>query len=376
MPAMVEDVPAFTPVTLLTGFLGSGKTTLLRRLLADPALGDTAVIINELGEVGIDHLLVERLDDQMVLLKSGCVCCTVRGELAAAIRDLHSRRERGVVPPFRRLVIESTGLADPFPVLSTLTADPVLRHHFRGAGVVTTVDAVNGMLQLERHIESVRQVAIADAIVLTKTDIAEPEVTARLVARLGAINPSAPPLSAAEVSLDAAVLLQSGSGGGFRAIEEPAIGKSAHGSVRAFAIVVDEPLDWTAFGIWLTMLLNRHGERILRVKGILALAGEERPVAVHGVQHLVHAPTHLGQWPSEDRRSRIVFIVEGIEPELIRRSFLAFNRLGAAKTNSDLVKNKWNDSARPTDERTPAIKTQFQHPRERAKRINRGGRRS
>jgi G3E family GTPase len=322
----MSTLPAFTPVTLLTGFLGSGKTTLLRRLLADPALGDTAVIINELGEVGIDHLLVERLDDQMVLLKSGCVCCTVRGELASAIRDLHSRRERGTIPPFRRLVIESTGLADPFPVLSTLKADPVLRHHFRAAGVVTTVDAVNGMLQLDRHIESVRQVAIADVIVLTKTDLAEAPVTARLVAQLGAMNPVAPLLSAAE-ALDAAVLLQSGGGGGFKAIEEPAMGMAAHRGVSAFSIIVDEPLDWTAFGIWLTMLLNRHGEHILRVKGILALAGEERPVVVHGVQHLVHAPTHLGQWPSEDHRSRLVFIVEGIEPDLIRRSFAVFNRL-------------------------------------------------
>ncbi|WP_213738293.1 GTP-binding protein [Bradyrhizobium sp. dw_411] len=321
-------LPAFTPVTLLTGFLGSGKTTLLRRLLADPALGDTAVIINELGEIGIDHLLVERLDDQMVLLKSGCVCCTVRGELASAIRDLHSRRERGTIPPFRRLVIESTGLADPFPVLSTLKADPVLRHHFRAAGVVTTVDAVNGMLQLERHIESVRQVAIADVVVLTKTDLAEAPVTARLMARLGAMNPTAPLLSAAE-TLDAAVLLQSGSGGGFKAIEEPAAGAAPHRGVSAFSIVVDEPLDWTAFGIWLTMLLNRHGERILRVKGILALAGEERPIVVHGVQHLVHAPTHLGHWPSDDHRSRLVFIVEGIEPDLIRRSFAVFNRLNA-----------------------------------------------
>lgn len=327
MPALVKDVPAFTPVTLLTGFLGSGKTTLLRRLLAGPALGDTAVIINELGEVGIDHLLVERLDDQMVLLKSGCVCCTVRGELATAMRDLHSRRERGAVPPFRRLVIESTGLADPFPVLSTLKADPVLRHHFRAAGVITTVDTVNGMLQLERHIESVRQVAIADVIVLTKTDIAEAAVTARLVARLGTINPSAPLLSAAEASLDAAVLLQSGSSGGFKAIDESAVGMAAHHGVSAFSIIVDEPLDWTAFGIWLTMLLNRHGERILRVKGILALAGEERPIAVHGVQHLVHAPTHLSRWPSEDHRSRLVFIVEGIEPDVIRRSFSVFNRL-------------------------------------------------
>src|SRR5229473_2094367 len=316
MPALVEDVPAFTPVTLLTGFLGSGKTTLLRRLLAGPALGDTAVIINELGEVGIDHLLVERLDDQMVLLKSGCVCCTVRSELATAMRDLHSRRERGAVPPFRRLVIESTGLADPFPVLSTLKADPVLRHHFRAAGVITTVDTVNGMLQLERHIESVRQVAIAEAA-----------VTARLVARLGTINPSAPLLSAAEASLDAAVLLQSGSSGGFKAIDESAVGMAAHHGVSAFSIIVDEPLDWTAFGIWLTMLLNRHGERILRVKGILALAGEERPIAIHGVQHLVHAPTHLSRWPSEDHRSRLVFIVEGIEPDVIRRSFSVFNRL-------------------------------------------------
>ena len=369
---MVEDMPAFTPVTLLTGFLGSGKTTLLRRLLADPVLGDTAVIINELGEVGIDHLLVERLDDHMVLLKSGCVCCTVRGELATAMRDLHSRRERGVVPPFRRLVIESTGLADPFPVLSTLKADPVLRHHFLNAGVVTTVDAVNGTLQLERHIESVRQVAIADTIVLTKTDIAEAEVAARLMAQLGAMNPTAPLLSAAEATLDATVLLQSGSGGGFRAIEESTVGMAVHGSVSAFAIIVDEPLDWTVFGIWLTMLLNRHGDRILRVKGILALAGEERPVAVHGVQHLVHAPTHLSHWPSEDHSSRVVFIVEGIEPELIRHSFSVFNRLGAAGANSYLDKSR--ASAPLAGGRTPAMKTEFQRPRGRAEAINQGGR--
>jgi G3E family GTPase len=332
---MAESFPAFTPVTLLTGFLGSGKTTLLRRLLADPALGDTAVIINEFGEVGIDHHLVERLDDQMVLLNSGCLCCTIRGELADAMRDLHSRRERGVIPPFRRLVIESTGLADPFPVLSTLKADPVLRHHFRAAGVVTTVDAVNGFAQLDSHIESVRQAAIADVIALTKTDLAEEAATARLIARLGAMNPAAPLLRAAEGPLDAEALLQSG-GGGFKAIAEPQTAAPAHAAARAFSIIVDEPLDWTAFGVWLTMLLNRHGTRILRVKGILALQGEERPVAVHGVQHLVHAPTHMSHWPNEDRRSRIVFIVEGVEPDLIRRSFRLFNRLNAPSPPSEL----------------------------------------
>ena len=216
--------------------------------------------------------------------------------------------------------------------------------------------------------------AIADAIVLTKTDIAETAVTARLVAQLGTMNPSAPLLSAAEASLDAAVLLQSRSGGGFRAIEEPTVGTAAHGGVRAFAIIVDEPLDWTAFGIWLTMLLNRHGERILRVKGILALAGEERPVAVHGVQHLVHAPTHLSHWPSDDHRSRLVFIVEGIEPELIRCSFSVFNRLEAAMVNSYLDKNQCGVSAPPVGERTLPMKAEFQRPRGVAKTINQGGR--
>src|SRR3954447_26370415 len=163
--------PVFTPVNLITGFLGSGKTTLLQRLLADPALSGTAVLINEFGEVGLDHHLLERIDETAVLLRSGCICCTIRGDLARAIRDLHSRRERGTLPRFGRLVIESSGLADPFPILATLKADPVLRHHFRPGAVVTTVDAVNLPAQIERYVESLRQVAIADRLVLTKTDL-------------------------------------------------------------------------------------------------------------------------------------------------------------------------------------------------------------
>ncbi len=165
--------PDFTPVNLITGFLGSGKTTLLQKLLASPALADTAVLINEFGEVGLDHQLLERIDDTMVLLQSGCLCCTIRGELAEAIRDLHDKRERGAVPPFRRLVVESTGLADPFPILTTITADPVLRHHFRLGLVITTVDAVNGSGTLDHHPESLKQAAVADRLVVTKTDIAE-----------------------------------------------------------------------------------------------------------------------------------------------------------------------------------------------------------
>ncbi|MEP7457396.1 GTP-binding protein [Phyllobacterium sp. SB3] len=330
------EVPAFTPVNLLTGFLGSGKTTLLKRLLEDPALADTAVLINEFGEIGLDHHLVERIDETMVLLQSGCLCCTVRGELVEAIRDLHSKRERGIVPPFRRLVIESTGLADPFPVLSTIKADPVLRHHFRPGNVITTVDAVNGLRELETYIESNRQVAIADRLVVTKSDIAVEEEVTLLIDRLRRINPDALLLSSGD-TFDAKDILNSDtatrgsalqSASGFFC-EEPAdlvtsdgIGHQA--AIASFVIIVEEAIDWTAFGVWLTMLLNRHGERVLRVKGILNIAGEERPVAIHGVQHLVHTPVHMEAWQTTDRRSRIVFIVDGLDLELLRRSFRAF----------------------------------------------------
>ena len=207
---MADAIPAFTPVNLLTGSLGSGKTTLLRRLLADPALSGTAVLINEFGEVGLDHHLIERIDETVVLLRSGCLCCTIRGELALAIRDLHSRRERGLLPAFGRLVVESTGLADPFPILSTLKADPVLRHHFRAGAVVTTVDAVNGRSQIRRYLESVRQVAVADRLVLTKTDLAGADTIARLLAQVRQINPDAPMIRAGDADLDAGALLDHG----------------------------------------------------------------------------------------------------------------------------------------------------------------------
>src|SRR6476646_1122274 len=166
-----QIVPDFTPVNLISGFLGSGKTTLLKRMLASPALADTAVLINEFGEVGLDHELLEQLDDNTVLLQSGCLCCTIRGDLADAIRHLDSRRARGEIPAYRRLVIESTGLADPLPILTTVTAEPVLRHHYRLGLVVTTVDAVNGMSHLDRQPESRKQVAVADRLVLTKADL-------------------------------------------------------------------------------------------------------------------------------------------------------------------------------------------------------------
>jgi G3E family GTPase len=311
----------FTPVNLITGFLGSGKTTLLQRLLADPALADTAVLINEFGEIGLDHHLLERIDDTMVLLQSGCLCCTIRGELSESMKDLLSRRERGVVPPFRRLVVESTGLADPFPILSTVQADPVLKHHFCLGNVITTIDAVNGL----GRSESIKQVAVADRLVLTKTDLA-PD-TALLVAEIRRLNPDAPLWRAAEQAIDAASLFDDAVHSPLRAF--PAAPESPHGAIHAFALTFDGALDWTMFGIWLTMLLNRHGEQVLRVKGILNVAGSPTPVAVHGVQHLVHPPVHMTAWPDGDRSSRLVFIVDGIDRGLIERSLRAFLQLAA-----------------------------------------------
>ena len=334
----MPDIVAFTPVNLITGFLGSGKTTLLRRLLDDPGLGDTAVLINEFGEVGLDHHLLERIDETMVLLPSGCLCCAIRGELSDAIRNLHNRRERGEIAPFRRLVIESTGLADPFPILSTVHTDPVLRHHFRLGNVITTVDAVNGMDQLDRRAEAAKQVAVADRLVLTKTDLADAESLAQ---RLHHLNPDAPLLRAMDDVIDAKALFTADLFGGFRlgarhsggavaprqdAPPEGRAPTSHSNSIHSFAVTLDGAVDWTMFGVWLSMLLNRHGASVLRVKGILNVEGSDTPVAIHGVQHLVHPPRHMPAWPDGDCRSRLVFIVDGLERSAIERSLAAFLR--------------------------------------------------
>jgi G3E family GTPase len=329
---MADLYPDFTPVVLLTGFLGSGKTTLLKRILADPAFGDTAVIINEFGEVGLDHHLIEHVAEDVVLLPSGCLCCAMKGELAAALRDLLSRRARGLVPAFRRVVVESSGLADPYPVISTIKSDPVLRHHFRLATVLTTVDAINGPATLDRHVESVRQAAVADTLILTKTDLAKAAELIALNRRLNDLNPGAPIVPSCDSNADLGSLLN-GAGNvasWFKATAEPTelasreVAENQHPGIRSFSVTVDDPLDWTAFGIWLTMLVNRHGSRILRVKGILSIMDEANPVAVHGVQHLIHPPQHLAAWPDGDRRSRLVFIVDGIDPDQLRRSLAVF----------------------------------------------------
>jgi G3E family GTPase len=335
--ALYEDL---LPVDVITGFLGSGKTTLLNRLLKSPRLARTAVLVNELGAVPLDHLLLETVDRETVILPSGCVCCTIRGDLADAMRGLLSKRERGLVPAFDRLAIETTGLADPAPIVSTLQADPVLRHHLRLGGIVTTIDAVNGAHTLAAHPESVRQAAVADRLVLTMSDLAQPAAIAGLTARLRALNPAAELIDANATGLDAEDLLGSDVYDPpyrAQAVERwltPAPDldtESRHAAaIQAFCLTFDQPLDWTAFGLWLGMLLHAHGEKILRVKAILNVIDVATPVVVHGVQHVVHPPAHLERWPDADHRSRLVFIVAGLDPALIRRSLQTFSHLANA----------------------------------------------
>jgi G3E family GTPase len=315
------------PLHLLSGFLGSGKTTLLRRMLDTPALGDSAVLVNELGEIGLDHHLLRHIDGETVLLRSGCICCTVRDDLGAALKDLLSRRARGEIPAFERVIVESTGLADPVPILSTVATDPALRHHFRIGRVVTTVDAVNAALQSRQQPEWAKQVAVADRILVTKTDIACPD---GLTAQLRAINPGARIDEATDPALDVAELLA----------EPPAQAEAvawttppaarfqsapAHeAGVYSFCMVFDRPIDWVTLGIWLTMLLHAHGTSILRVKGLLDIQGAAHPVFINGVQHVMHQPLHLDAWPDGDRRSRLVFILRDLPRDLIERSCRAF----------------------------------------------------
>jgi G3E family GTPase len=341
----MADYAELIPVNVVTGFLGSGKTTLLNRLLRSPQLARTAVLVNEFGEVGLDHLLLEKVDAETVILQSGCVCCTIRGDLAEAIRALFGRRERGVIPRFDRLAIETTGLADPAPIVATLLAEPVIRHHFRLGNVITTVDAVNGALHLAENPESVKQVAVADRIVLTKAELAENARAAQLKAALRRLNPTAPILDAASDPLAPDDLMASDvydparkSAEVRRWLDEEAHRAAAerphHRSdpnrhdrdIHAFCLTFAEPLDWTAFGIWLTMLLHAHGARVLRVKGILNVLGLATPVVIHGVQHVIHPPAHLEVWPDPDRRSRLVFIVRGLDRSVIERSLAAFHR--------------------------------------------------
>ncbi len=335
------------PIFVVTGFLGSGKTTLLNHMLKHPALRNAAVLINEFGEVGIDHQLVETIDKDTVLLSSGCICCTIRDDLKKAILELDEKRVQGIIPAYERIVVETTGLADPSPIMYTLMSDTQLRYHYRLGTIITTVDAVNGITQLDDFDEALKQATVADRLVLTKTDLAAPADTSRLTARLKALNMAADVVVAQFGALDVEALLSADLYDPSRKGKEVArwlaeeeraeladhehdghLDRNRHGSrIHSFCLIYDKPLDWTVFGIWLTMLLHTHGQDVLRVKGILNVAGVDTPVVINGVQHIVHSPFHLAAWPDDDRRSRIVFIVRDLAQARILESLALFNRL-------------------------------------------------
>lgn len=310
-----------TPVVLVTGFLGSGKTTLVSALVSRPELGETAVIVNELGEVGIDHHLLRRVDERTVLLASGCVCCALRGDLADELRDLLDRRDAGEIPAFRRVVVETTGVADPTPIVNTLLADPLVPHHYSLDAVVATVDGVHGL----RGPESVKQAAAADTLVVTKPDLADPSELDALERQLGALNPTAPTLRVAFGDVEPELLLRGAAGDLERLGPLPSGGAEHTHGIHAVSLVLDEEVDWTAFGIWLTMLLQARGADVLRIKGLLDTGGAG-PLLVNCVQHAVHPSVHLDAWPDEDRRSRLVVIGRGFTGEELQASLRAFDR--------------------------------------------------
>lgn len=321
------------PVSIITGFLGSGKTTLLNRLLQDPAMAGAAVIINEFGEIGLDHLLIATPNENTVLLANGCICCTVQGDLVNTLRGLDKQRRQGDLPPFDRVLIETTGLADPVPIAQTVVTDEKLAPQYALDSVVTLVDAVNGSAQLDDQPESVKQAAIADRLLVSKTDLAAPAAVQALTARLAALNPGAEIIAVAHGAVAPATLFGAAIDADARAadlsrwlradnyvrlekqqqtLRGAGVRRGAHDArIQSYSITIDEPVTTAGLTAWLTALASLRGAELLRVKGLLNVDG--LPVAVHAVQTLIHEPVTLAAWPDADRRSRLVFIARDMD---------------------------------------------------------------
>ncbi len=361
------------PVTIVTGFLGSGKTTLLCKFLQDPAHERTTVLVNEFGKVALDHHLLRQVRESTVVLGGGCVCCAVRDDLVREMKNIlnDTSTQPDMLP--ERIIIETSGLADPAPIVFTILTDPVLQHHFYIAEILTTLDAVNGALHLSRQRESVKQISVADKVLLTKTDIAEAWQTQDLLRQVHRLNPTAEVIRVGIDAMDAGIFLGSttanrevsgvwgnvaenvltikpdvftarekgsaidsnsteavaGAGETTESEAQTQTYGSHEDTVKSISLTFDQSLDWTAFGIWLSMLLFARGEDVLRVKGIIDV-GEAGPVVLNGVQHIIHPPEHLATWPEGKKGSKLVFIMRDIAPEDVLSSLQAFQgMLGA-----------------------------------------------
>jgi len=334
------------PVSIITGFLGAGKTTFLNRLLADPALADTLVIINEFGEIGLDHLFIETGDDNMILMAAGCLCCTIRGDLISTLEDIIKKHDTGALSSIKRVMIETTGLADPAPILQSLIGHPMMLARYQLANVITLVDAVNGLSTLDHHPEAVKQVAIADHLVITKSDLC-PDTLA-LKARLHTLAPAAFLVDARSIHAPVAAFIGTGlfdlknkSPEILQWINAAAYDTHTHDHhddsdhhdhhhsqdinrhddhIRAFCLSSDEAVSPAAFEYFLSLLRAAHGEHLLRLKGIVKLDDERgRPIIIHGVQHVFHPPLRLAAWPDADHRTKLVFITKNLEEKIISR---------------------------------------------------------
>ena len=347
------------PVSVLTGFLGAGKTTLLNRLLKDPMLTDTAVIINEFGEVGIDHLLVEQSGDGIIELADGCLCCTIRGELVDTLADLMDRMQAGKIQPLKRVVIETTGLADPAPVLQAVMGNPILAHSFSLDGVITVVDAANGLSTLANHPEAVKQIAVADRVLISKASLADAATLEAVRREIAALNPRAivgdvdtPGLAGPDLLANGLYDPGSKIADVSRWLHDEAHDHHHHhdhdhhhhdhghdhghqhahdvtrhdATIRSFSIVHDRPVDPMALDMFIDLLRSAHGEKLLRMKGIVLMSNSpERPLVLHGVQSVFHPPERLAAWPdATDRRTRLVLITKDLPEAFVRDLFDAF----------------------------------------------------
>jgi len=333
------------PVSIITGFLGSGKTTLINRLLKRPEMNRVAVIVNELGEIGVDNELVEVSSEQMMLLNNGCLCCVLRGDLQETLRDLFVQRRNGEIIDFDRVVIETTGLADPAPVLQTLLTDTLLLEQFRLDCVVTVVDAVNAIGQFGQFKEPLKQAALADRLVVTKTDLASEQQLEALNVRLRELNARAPVRVAVDGEIELAYLIDVGlrrTRADLDEVERWLGATDGHEhdhvhdhTVQSFVLRFERPMAWESFTQCLDVLTALRGPDLLRVKGLVNVEGKSGPMVVQGVQHLFHPPIELAAWPGEDRTTRLVFITRGIPRQTVADLFAAIGAVGSRTTESN-----------------------------------------